>query len=111
MYGDFETFGKRIGGDILCNKKTYLLIKALEGADEVQRKELERWINATEFDPEEKIAAVTSLYNQTGVKSICQDLINAYFDEARNVLDKVNLPEEHKSLLWQYALTLLGRDK
>ena len=111
VYGDFETFGKRIGGDILCNKKTYLLIKALEGADEVQRKELEYWINATEFDPEEKISAVTSLYNQTGVRAICQDLINDYFNEAHSVLEKVSLSEERKSLLWQYALTLLGRDK
>lgn len=110
VYGDFETFGKRIGGDILCNKKTYMLIKALEGANEQQRQELESWINATDYNEEEKIVAVTSLYDQVGVRSICQTLINHYFDEARVLLDKVNLPAEKKEPLWQYALSLMGRN-
>ncbi len=110
VYGDFQTFGKKIGGDILCNKKTYLLIKALEGADEQQRKELEDWINATQYDADEKIATVTALYNAIGVRSLCADLINAYFDEAYALLEQVNLPAEKKTLLWQYALGLLGRN-
>ncbi len=110
VYGDFETFGKRIGGDILCNKKTYLLIKALEGADEQQRQELEDWINATDYVEEEKIAAVTALYNAIGVPSVCSDLINSYFEEARLLLEQVELPAEKKSALWQYALSLLGRN-
>ncbi len=110
VYGDFETFGKRIGGDILCNKKTYLLIKALEGANERQRQELEAWINAREYVAEEKVAAVTALYNAIGVRSVCSDLINAYFDEARVLLEQVNLESEKKASLWQYALSLLGRN-
>ena len=109
VYGDFETFGKKIGGDILCNKKTYLLIKALEGANEEQRAELESWINATEYDPEEKISAVTRLYNEIGVRSVCQDLVNKYFEDARVYLEQVSLPAEKKELLWEYALSLLGR--
>lgn len=109
VYGNFETFGKRIGGDILCNKKTYMLIKALEGASASQREELERWINAIEYEPEEKISAVTALYDEIGVRSICEDLISEYFEEARLLLEKVNLPSERKELLWQYALSLLGR--
>ena len=109
VYGDFEVFGKRIGGDILCNKKTYMLIKAFEGADETQRKDLESWVSATEYDPEEKIAAVTSLYDQIGVRGVCQDLINEYFEKARVELDKLSLPAERKALLWDYALGLLGR--
>lgn len=83
VYGDFATFGKKIGGDILCNKKTYLLIKALEHADKQQRAELERWIAAKDYVPEEKVEAVTALYNAIGVRAVCNDLINAYFDEAR----------------------------
>jgi geranylgeranyl diphosphate synthase type II len=110
VYGDFDTFGKRIGGDILCNKKTYMLIKALEGADETQRRQLEHWIDAKEYNPDEKVAAVTSLYNEIGVRALCEELINKYFEEARQVLDKVSLPAEKKEVLWQYALGLLGRN-
>ena len=110
VYGDFESFGKRIGGDILCNKKTYLLIKALEGANETQRKELEAWITASEYDADEKVAAVTALYNQIGVRQLCEELVNDYFDQAEVLLEQVNLPLERKELLWQYALGLLGRN-
>lgn len=110
VYGNFETFGKKIGGDILCNKKTYLLIKALEGADDRQRTELENWINATEYAPEEKICAVTALYDAIGVHSMCSDLINTYFETAHALLEKVSLPSEKKACLWQYALGLLGRN-
>ena len=110
VYGDFETFGKRIGGDILCNKKTYLLIKALEGANQQQRAELEHWLTVSEFDADEKIAAVKALYDEIGVRAICQDLVNAYFEQGRLLLEKVALPSEKKDILWQYALTLLGRE-
>ena len=110
VYGNFETFGKRIGGDILCNKKTYLLIKALEGANEGQYSQLVKWIEAEEYNPDEKIAAVTSLYNEIGVRQICEDLVNKYFDDARQLLEKVALPADRKETLWQYALSLLGRN-
>lgn len=110
VYGDFRTFGKKIGGDILCNKKTYMLIKALEGADAQQREELEHWINATEYVPEEKIQAVTALYDAIGVRSVCSDLINSYFEESCQLLEQVNLPSGKKAALWQYALSLLGRN-
>ena len=109
VYGDYETFGKRIGGDILCNKKTYMLIKALEGADAEQRAELERWLSATDYVEEEKISAVTALYDAIGVREICQNLINEYFNKAQGLLDELSLPVEQKRALWQYILTLLGR--
>ena len=110
VYGNFETFGKKIGGDILCNKKTYLLIKALEGADAQQRAELEKWIAATDYVPEEKIRAVTELYDAIGVRSMCSDLINVYFEEAGVLLEQVDLPSGKKNALWQYALSLMGRN-
>lgn len=110
VYGDFETFGKKIGGDILCNKKTYLLIKALEGADARQREELESWINAREYDPEEKIAAVRALYDEIGVRPVCLELINRYFADAESFLEQVSLPADKKEPLWRYALGLLGRN-
>ena len=68
VYGDVKVFGKNIGGDILCNKKTYLLIQAYRQASDAQRAELERWVKAGQFDPAEKIAAVTALYDAIGVR-------------------------------------------
>lgn len=67
VYGDEKVFGKAIGGDITSNKKTYMLINAFIHADENQRKELTRWITAKTFDREEKIKAVTKLYNEIGI--------------------------------------------
>lgn len=109
VYGDFATFGKKIGGDILCNKKTYLLIKALENADETQRTRLVGWIEAKQYVPEEKISAVTGLYNRIGVRQICESLIEQYFDEAAQLLSRLSAPTARKEVLWQYVLGLLGR--
>lgn len=109
VYGDFAVFGKRIGGDILCNKKTYLLIKAFEHANDEQRKELESWISRTEYAPQEKIDAVTRLYNEIGVRELCDQKINMFFQLAEQSLQKVSLPWEKKSQLWNYALQLMSR--
>lgn len=109
VYGDFKVFGKRIGGDILCNKKTYMLINALLKANDAQRQELQQWIAATDYVPEEKIQAVTSLYNEIGVPQMALDKINAYYCEAEKTLATVSLPQERKQILWEYARTMLGR--
>ena len=86
VYGDFAVFGKRIGGDILCNKKTYLLIKAFEHANEEQRKELESWISRTEYAPQEKIDAVTRLYNEIGVRELLKCLLRKKIYSLRHLL-------------------------
>ena len=109
VYGDFSVFGKRIGGDILCNKKTYMLINAFERANKEQRKELESWISRTEYDPQEKIDAVTRLYNEIGIRELCDQKINEYFQLAEQSLQEVSLPKEKKSQLWNYALQLINR--
>lgn len=111
VYGDFNTFGKKIGGDILCNKKTYMLIQALACSSEKNHDELLKWINAKEFVADEKVTAVTAIYDKVGVRGLCQDLINEYFHDARVILEKeVKLPLEKKQLLWEYALSLLSRE-
>ncbi len=111
VYGDFKTFGKKIGGDILCNKKTYMLIQALANSKGWTHKELLDWINASEYDADEKIRAVTAIYDQVGVRSMCQERINEYFHEARVILEQdVKLSLEKKQLLWEYALSLLSRE-
>jgi len=109
VYGDFKVFGKRIGGDILCNKKTYMLINAQLRANEAQRSELERWLAATEYDEDEKIQAVTRLYDEIGIPQLARQKIEYYYTLAAQSLAKVNLPEERKRILWQYAQQMLNR--
>ena len=109
VYGDFKVFGKRIGGDILCNKKTYMLINAQLRANEEQRCELTRWLTATTYDEEEKIAAVTHLYDEIGIPQLAQQKIQYYYDLAEKSLAKVNLPEATKQNLWLYAREMLNR--
>lgn len=109
VYGDFRTFGKKIGGDILCNKKTFMLINALRAANPEQHRELEKWLDATEYDPEQKIAAVTALYDQIGVRQMAEQRINDYFAEAVKSLDAVEVAEENKRPLRDFAFALLQR--
>ena len=110
VYGDPKVFGKNIGGDILCNKKTYMLITALEEADEEQRAVLEGWLAAHDYVPAEKIAAVTALYNEIGVGKRCQEKAEALNAEGFGILDCVNLPEERKAVLREYACSMLYRN-
>ena len=109
VYGDFKVFGKRIGGDILCNKKTYMLINALLLANETQKAELESWLSAAEYNKEEKIAAVTRLYDEIGIPALAQQKIQYYYVQAEQSLAKVNLPDSVKQPLWQLAQGLLNR--
>ena len=109
VYGDPKVFGKNIGGDILCNKKTYMLITALEQADARQREELEKWLAAKHCEPAEKIAAVTALYDEIGVGKMCQAKAEALHAEGFAVLDSIALPEERKQVLREYACSMLNR--
>ena len=81
VYGDTKVFGKAIGGDIVSNKKTYMLINAFLRADEEQKAELTRWVEAKEFDEQEKIAAVTRLYNAIGIDRLAEQKIESFFNE------------------------------
>ena len=110
VYGDPKVFGKNIGGDILCNKKTFMLITALEQADARQREELEKWLAAKHCEPAEKIAAVTALYDEIGVGQMCQAKAEALHAEGFAVLDSIALPEERKQVLREYACSMLNRN-
>ena len=109
VYGDFKVFGKRIGGDILCNKKTYMLINAQLRANSAQRRELEGWLAATDFDEEQKISSVTRLYDEIGIPELAQQKIQFYYDLAEKSLARVALPKEAKQNLWAYAQEMLNR--
>ena len=109
VYGDYRTVGKKIGGDILCNKKTFMLINALQKADPARHAELLHWLQEGNSRPEEKVAEVTRLYTEIGVDAMALDKINAYYQEAAQCLAKVSVPEERKQILWEYAQSMLGR--
>ena len=111
VYGDPAVFGKAIGGDITSNKKTYMLINAVNRANDKQRSELMRWIEAKTFDREEKVRAVTALYDEIGIRQLCEEKINYYFTECRKYLAKVNVSEERKQLLLNYTDEMMKRKK
>ncbi len=109
VYGDPAVFGKNIGGDITSNKKTYMLINAFNLASEPQRKELTKWITAKEFDRNEKVAAVTHLYNEIGIRQLCEQKIEQYYQESLVYLGKVNVSEERKAEIKAYAANMTKR--
>ena len=109
VYGDPAVFGKAIGGDIVSNKKTYMLINAFNRADNAQRAELERWIRATDFDRQEKVKAVTGLYDEMGIARLAQQKIAGYFNESKTYLDRVDVSDERKSELMRYAQRMMKR--
>ena len=109
VYGNPKVFGKNIGGDILCNKKTFMLINALTLADGHQRKELEKWISSTDFYPEEKIKAVTELYDKIGIGRICEEKINAYYAEGLSLLESIAMPSGKKEELKSFVCHLMNR--
>ena len=110
-YGDTEVFGKRIGGDIIANKKTFLLIKALEKADSKQNGILNKLINESNNNHQEKIDAVKGIYDDLNIKNLTSDIAGDYFKNALVNLNKVQIPEEKKVHLKQLAELLLKREK
>lgn len=109
VYGDTKVFGKEIGGDITSNKKTYMLINAFNLANDTQRAELQKWVDAKDFDRAEKVAAVTRLYNEIGIDKLAQDKIAYYFEQSKKYLNAVNVPAERKEELAKYAQKMMKR--
>ena len=111
VYGNIETFGKAIGGDIVANKKTFLLINALQLASGTLQKDLKTWINADEFNADDKIKGIRNIYNSLGVDALAKDKMNFYFDKAMTALDQVNGRESMKNELRQFAIKLIERSR
>lgn len=110
VYGDTKTFGKNIGGDILCNKKTFLLINALRLADLRQGELLKSWIEAKEFEPEEKIKAVTTIYDELSLKRLTEERIERYYDAANRNLEALNVDKERLNILKSTCNRLMHRE-
>ena len=109
VYGDPTTFGKNIGGDILCNKKTFMLINAFRLASEQQKAILNQWINQETFNPAEKIAAITSIYNELHLKELSEKKIQTYYDQAMDYLASLSIPKERLNILKGVCERLMNR--
>ena len=109
VYGDEEKFGKKIGGDILSNKKTYLLIQALKNANPNQKEQLNYWLEQINFNPEKKIKDITDLFNSIGVKKICEEIMTDYYCKAVANLENVQVESSKKEELRNLAEKLMSR--
>ncbi len=109
-YGDVEVFGKKIGGDIVCNKKTFLLIKAMELASDEQRAVIKEWMSKKSFDEQEKIAAIKAVYDELDICKVCQERINELFAKCDSYIDAVSVPAERKVALKSFVDSLLNRN-
>ena len=109
VYGDTATFGKNIGGDITCNKKTFLLIHAFELASPEQKATLNSWIGKTQFIPAEKIEAVTTIYNELHLKDITTVKMQGYYAQAMDHLSRLNVTPERLTILKDVSNRLMYR--
>jgi len=109
VYGDPEVFGKKIGGDIRENKKTYLLLKALELAHGKNREELLKWLTITDEDNDEKVSGVTRIFNETEVDKKAKELMISYHKKAIDCLERLDIPEIKKIPLFEIADKVINR--
>lgn len=110
IYGDSKVFGKIMGGDIISNKKTFMLVTALELASIEQAKQLHEQFSLKDFDPEIKVRKVIDIYDQLNIKNISEKLAYDYINAAFSLLDKVNVAVERKTELVNIGNSLIGRD-
>ena len=108
VYGDPEKFGKQVGGDIIENKKTWLLLKALELGKENEA--LKLWIDAKDFDKKEKVKAVTEIYNSLNIRQLAEEKMNDYFDKGLEGLAQLNASAERKQPLIEITKQLIERE-
>ncbi|MFM6954414.1 MAG: polyprenyl synthetase family protein [Sphingobacteriaceae bacterium] len=111
VYGNPDKFGKQLAGDILANKKTYLLIKAQELAKENDADELTYWLEASNYQADEKIKAITELYNRLGVRELAETAMQDYAKKAIEQLDKIQVDPIRKEALGSFAAQLLLREQ
>lgn len=111
VYADQEKFGKQVGGDILSNKKTFLLLKALELANPKQLETLNYWISLEDFDPTEKVDAVKAIYSEMGIRELTLEKMKDYFQEGFEALEKIDVAKEKKEPLIEFTNYLINREK
>lgn len=110
VYGDEATFGKEIGGDISSNKKTFMLISAMEKATEDLKQQLNQWVTAKEFNKEDKVKAVTSIYNDLGIREMAEQKAEDYFKKSLASLDQLSVKNKTVTELAELAIKMLKRN-
>jgi geranylgeranyl diphosphate synthase type II len=110
VFADQSKFGKKIGGDIVSNKKTFLLLKALELSDDQTKIRIHEWITKKEFDEVQKIEEIKEIYNNLNIKFITEEFISSYYQSAIQIFEKINLPGETKTELLNLAQMIMNRD-
>ena len=106
VYADQKKFGKQVGGDIISNKKTFLLIKALEKAKGKQQKELKEWLSAKKFNAKKKVAAITGIYDALGISELTEIKVNQYFEKG---FDRLRAISPNNSSLVDFTQELMAR--
>lgn len=110
VYGNPDKFGKQVGGDIIANKKTFLLIEALQTATNEEKKELEYWLALKEFDPKEKVEKVTRIYDTLHIREKTEEKINSFFSVAFHLLEKMQVAPKRKVYLHEFTKLLIQRE-
>jgi geranylgeranyl diphosphate synthase, type II len=108
-YGDEKAFGKKNYGDIAANKKTFLYLKALENAEDEDRKRLSTLFSSDMVDPEEKILSTLGFFEKTGVKQATEDEIKKHQKLAQEYFDHLMVVPDRKKIMWEYTEILAGR--
>ena len=111
VWGDPATFGKEIGGDIVNNKKTFLLINAIDHAAGNEAKELNRWLTDTNSPKQEKIKAVTALYESLGLKDLARNAIIKYSHQALDLLHEVKMSYDAYKIFESVIQDLVNRER
>ncbi len=110
VFGDPKHFQKVLGGDIAANKKTFLTIQALEKAQGKEAAELKQWFRLNPANPEEKIQRVTEILRDLGIDQLARAAQEAYYEQAFDAFNELNLPSDRKSVLKDFAVDLLKRN-
>lgn len=111
VYADQAKFGKQVGGDIIANKKTFLLLKALELANPDQKAELDQWLNAENFDSKEKVKEVMRIYDEIGIRELTLAKMDEYFAKGFKELEGITIATEKKKALADFTTYLINREK
>jgi len=110
-YGDQALTGKKNGTDIVDNKKTFLVIRALEKANPTQKEELHHWLTLEDFSREEKISAVKGIFDQIGIRELTEKRIQDFYEIALDSLKRLNRPDDRKGELFDFASYLMTRNR
>ncbi|MDZ4059096.1 MAG: polyprenyl synthetase family protein, partial [Bacteroidales bacterium] len=110
-FGDSALFGKKIGGDIICGKKTWLLAESLKRCDPAKRKTLQDLIRRNDIGEKEKIERVLSIFDELGIKSAAEEAMDSYHKKAIDALSTASLSKDQRDRLIEFADTIINREK